>query len=107
MIDGQRRYTIALRLPDRYRFDFASMRETPLHAPRRSDGDAGSGRGRRCDEDIQSIARQRVPANLHNQLRLLLEKRIQLHFPVVRELFFEGSSVLIFNDTILESEFDR
>ena len=33
VIDGQRRYTIALRLPDRYRSDFASMREIPLHAP--------------------------------------------------------------------------
>ncbi|WP_035356414.1 efflux RND transporter permease subunit, partial [Edaphobacter aggregans] len=32
VIDGQRRYTIALRLPDRYRSDFASMREIPLHA---------------------------------------------------------------------------
>jgi heavy metal efflux system protein len=33
VIDGQRRYTIALRLPDQYRSDFASMREIPLHAP--------------------------------------------------------------------------
>jgi len=33
VIDGQRRYTIALRLPDRYRSDFVSMREIPLHAP--------------------------------------------------------------------------
>jgi cobalt-zinc-cadmium resistance protein CzcA len=33
VIDGQRRYTIAVRLPDRYRSDFASMREIPLHAP--------------------------------------------------------------------------
>jgi cobalt-zinc-cadmium resistance protein CzcA len=33
VIDGPRRYTIALRLPDRYRSDFASMREIPLHAP--------------------------------------------------------------------------
>jgi cobalt-zinc-cadmium resistance protein CzcA len=33
VIEGQRRYTIALRLPDRYRSDIASMREIPLHAP--------------------------------------------------------------------------
>jgi cobalt-zinc-cadmium resistance protein CzcA len=33
VIDGQRRYTIALRLPDRYRSDLASMRDIPLHAP--------------------------------------------------------------------------
>ena len=32
VIDGQRRYTIALRLPDQYRSDFASMREIPLDA---------------------------------------------------------------------------
>jgi len=32
VIEGQRRYTIALRLPDRYRSDVASMREIPLHA---------------------------------------------------------------------------
>ena len=33
VIEGQRRYTIALRLPDRYRTDIPSMREIPLHAP--------------------------------------------------------------------------
>jgi cobalt-zinc-cadmium resistance protein CzcA len=33
VIDGQGRYTIALRLPDRYRSDFESMREIPVHAP--------------------------------------------------------------------------
>jgi cobalt-zinc-cadmium resistance protein CzcA len=33
VIDGQRRYTVSLRLPDRYRADFGSMREIPLHAP--------------------------------------------------------------------------
>lgn len=33
VIEGQRRYTIALRLPDRYRNDFKSMRSIPLHAP--------------------------------------------------------------------------
>lgn len=33
VIDGQRRYTIALRLPNRYRADLASMREIPLRAP--------------------------------------------------------------------------
>ncbi|WP_260706613.1 efflux RND transporter permease subunit [Edaphobacter flagellatus] len=33
VIEGQRRYTIALRLPDRYRTDAQSMSEIPLHAP--------------------------------------------------------------------------
>ncbi len=33
VIEGQRRYTIALRLPDQYRNDFKSMRSIPLHAP--------------------------------------------------------------------------
>ena len=33
MIEGQRRYTIALRLPDRYRSDAQSMSAIPLHAP--------------------------------------------------------------------------
>lgn len=32
VIDGERRYTVALRLPDQYRSDFTSMREIPLHA---------------------------------------------------------------------------
>jgi cobalt-zinc-cadmium resistance protein CzcA len=33
VIDGERRYTVALRLPDRYRTDFSSVQEIPLHAP--------------------------------------------------------------------------
>ncbi len=33
VIEGQRRYTIALRLPDRYRSDAQSMSAIPLHAP--------------------------------------------------------------------------
>ncbi|MBW4026263.1 MAG: efflux RND transporter permease subunit [Acidobacteria bacterium] len=33
VIEGQRRYTIALRLPDRYRTDLSAMRSIPLYAP--------------------------------------------------------------------------
>ena len=33
VLDGQRRYTVALRLPERYRTDADSMRKIPLRAP--------------------------------------------------------------------------
>jgi len=33
VIQGERRYTVALRLPDRYRTDFTAVQEIPLHAP--------------------------------------------------------------------------
>ena len=33
IIDGQKRYTVALRLPDRYRSDAAALRQVPLRAP--------------------------------------------------------------------------